>query len=55
MERNNTQFFDVVKEPVYDVPSILKDVIPISNMFGIYFNIDKSFEQNVNGLSPFIS
>ena len=26
MERNNTQFFDVVKEPVYDVPSILKDV-----------------------------
>jgi uncharacterized protein (UPF0297 family) len=26
MNRNNTQFFDVVKEPVYDVPSILKDV-----------------------------
>lgn len=26
MKRNNTQFFDVVKEPVYDVPSILKDV-----------------------------
>lgn len=24
--RNNTQFFDVVKEPVYDVPSILQDV-----------------------------
>ncbi|MDO4554802.1 MAG: IreB family regulatory phosphoprotein [Lachnospiraceae bacterium] len=26
MNRNNTQFFDVVKEPVYDVASILKDV-----------------------------
>lgn len=26
MNRNNTQFFDVVKEPVYNVPSILKDV-----------------------------
>lgn len=26
MNRNSTQFFDVVKEPVYDVPSILKDV-----------------------------
>ncbi len=26
MNRNNTQFFDVVKEPVYDVPSIVRDV-----------------------------
>lgn len=26
MNRNNTQFFDVVKEPVYDVPSIVKEV-----------------------------
>lgn len=26
MIRNNTQFFDVVKEPVYDVPTILRDV-----------------------------
>lgn len=26
MNRNNTQFFNVVKEPVYDVPSILSDV-----------------------------
>ena len=26
MSTNNTQFFDVVKEPVYDVPSIVRDV-----------------------------
>ena len=26
MNKNNTQFFDVVKEPVYDVPSIVRDV-----------------------------
>ena len=26
MNRNNTQFFDVVKEPVYDVASIVRDV-----------------------------
>ena len=26
MNKNNTQFFNVVKEPVYDVPSIVRDV-----------------------------
>ena len=34
MERNHTQFFDVVKEPVYDVPSILKDVYEALNEKG---------------------
>lgn len=34
MNRNNTQFFDVVKEPVYDVPSILKDVYEALNEKG---------------------
>lgn len=26
MSQTNTQFFEVVKEPVYDVPSIMRDV-----------------------------
>lgn len=26
MNQTNTQFFEVVKEPVYDVPSIMRDV-----------------------------
>lgn len=26
MNQKNTQFFEVVKEPVYDVPSIMRDV-----------------------------
>ncbi len=34
MKRNNTQFFDVVKEPVYDVPSILEDVYEALNEKG---------------------
>jgi uncharacterized protein (UPF0297 family) len=31
---NNTQFFDVVKEPVYDVPSIVKEVYEALNEKG---------------------
>ena len=34
MNRNNTQFFDVVKEPVYDVPSIVRDVYEALNEKG---------------------
>lgn len=34
MNRNNTQFFDVVKEPVYDVPSIVRDVYDALNEKG---------------------
>jgi uncharacterized protein (UPF0297 family) len=31
---NNTQFFDVVKEPVYDVPSIVREVYEALNEKG---------------------
>lgn len=34
MNRNNTQFFDVVKEPVYDVASIVRDVYEALNEKG---------------------
>ena len=34
MNRNNTQFFDVVKEPVYDVTSIVRDVYEALNEKG---------------------
>ena len=34
MNRNNTQFFDVVKEPVYDVPSIVREVYEALNEKG---------------------
>ena len=34
MNTNNTQFFDVVKEPVYDVPSIVCEVYEALNEKG---------------------
>ena len=34
MNKNNTQFFDVVKEPVYDVASIVRDVYEALNEKG---------------------
>ena len=34
MNRNNTQFFDAVKEPVYDVASIVRDVYEALNEKG---------------------
>ncbi len=34
MNTNNTQFFDVVKEPVYDVPSIVREVYEALNEKG---------------------
>ena len=34
MNTNNTQFFDVVKEPVYDVASIVRDVYEALNEKG---------------------
>ena len=34
MNKNNAQFFDVVKEPVYDVVSIVRDVYEALNEKG---------------------
>ena len=63
MNRNNTQFFDVVKEPVYDVASIVRDVYealnekgynPVNQIVGYIMSGDPTYITNHNNARSLI-
>ncbi len=63
MGRNNTQFFQVVKEPEYDVASILKDVYealkekgynPVNQIVGYIMSGDPTYITSHNNARSLI-